>query len=236
MKVAALELKEHEAHPGSTVADFNPLAPFYRWMEWFTFGPFLWKCRLAFLPEMRSRKSALILGDGDGRFTARLLQDNPQIEVDAVDASEAMLRQLVRRAGANAVRVRTQLADARQLSFRAGNLDLVATHFFLRLPDHRRSRIAGKRASPQNDARRNLGNLRVRHSRHHFRPTLREPPGVCTVSRIQTPDRPDDPPPAESSQSSRRCRIRALKAPKLARRPLGERNVGARHRRNPAPD
>lgn len=131
MKVAALEFKEHEMHPGSTVADFNPLAPFYRWMEWFTFGPFLWKCRLAFLPEMRSRKSALILGDGDGRFTARLLQNNPQIEVDAVDASEAMLRQLVRRAGANAVRVRIQFADARQLNFRAGNLDLVATHFFL---------------------------------------------------------------------------------------------------------
>jgi ubiquinone/menaquinone biosynthesis C-methylase UbiE len=80
---------------------------------------------------MRSRKSALILGDGDGRFTARLLQDNPQIQVDAVDASEAMLRQLVRRAGANAVRARTRSADARQLSFPAANFDLVATHFFL---------------------------------------------------------------------------------------------------------
>lgn len=130
MKIATLESNENFYTP-DTVADFNRLAPFYRWMEWFTFGPFLWKCRLAFLPEMRSRKSALIIGDGDGRFAAQLLKDNPQIEVDAVDASEAMLRQLVRRAGHNAVRVRTQLADARRLSFPAGNFDLVATHFFL---------------------------------------------------------------------------------------------------------
>jgi len=73
-------------------ADFNRLAPFYRWMEWFTFGPFLWKCRIAFLPEMRSRKSALILGDGDGRFTARLLSDNPHILVNAVGGSTIVPR------------------------------------------------------------------------------------------------------------------------------------------------
>jgi ubiquinone/menaquinone biosynthesis C-methylase UbiE len=131
MKVATLELKERDAHAATTVADFNRLAPFYRWMEWFTFGPLLWKCRLAFLPEMRCRKSALILGDGDGRFAARLLKDNPQIEVDAVDSSDAMLRQLMRHADLNAVRVRTHWADARRLNFLAGSFDLIATHFFL---------------------------------------------------------------------------------------------------------
>jgi ubiquinone/menaquinone biosynthesis C-methylase UbiE len=60
-----------------------------------------------------------------------LLNHNPQIEIDAVDASDAMLRQLVHRAGRNAVRVRTQLADARRLNFPAGKFDLVAAHFFL---------------------------------------------------------------------------------------------------------
>jgi ubiquinone/menaquinone biosynthesis C-methylase UbiE len=131
MKGASLEFEEHEVHMPAAVADFNRLAPFYRWMEWFTFGPFLWRCRLAFLPEVRSRKCALILGDGDGRFTAQLLKENPQIEIEAVDASEAMQRQLMRRAGPNAVRVRPQLGDARQLNFVPGNFDLVATHFFL---------------------------------------------------------------------------------------------------------
>jgi ubiquinone/menaquinone biosynthesis C-methylase UbiE len=131
MKVATIELKEHELDMPDTIADFNRLVALYRWMEWLTFGPFLWECRLAFLPEMRCKKSALVLGDGDGRFTARLLRENPQIEIEAVDASEAMLRQLMRRAGHSAVHVRTHLADARQLDFLAGSFDLVATHFFL---------------------------------------------------------------------------------------------------------
>jgi ubiquinone/menaquinone biosynthesis C-methylase UbiE len=100
-------------------------------MEWLTFGPFLTRCRLAFLDELRSRKSALVLGDGDGRFTAQLLHVNPRIEVEAVDASEAMLRQLEGCAGSNAVRVRTNLADARNLNFASDRFDLVATHFFL---------------------------------------------------------------------------------------------------------
>jgi ubiquinone/menaquinone biosynthesis C-methylase UbiE len=131
MSGAILESKGQDVRPAGAVADFNRLAPFYRWMEWFTFGPLLQKCRLAFLPEMRCRKSALILGDGDGRFTARLLEDNPQVQIDAVDASDAMLRQLMRRAGHSAVRVRTHWADARQLNFPAGSFDLIATHFFL---------------------------------------------------------------------------------------------------------
>lgn len=130
MKIATLALKE-SLHGPDKVADFNRLASFYRWMEWFTFGPFLSNCRLAFLPELRSRQSALIIGDGDGRFAAQLLKANPQVEVCAVDASEAMLRQLLRRAGNHAVRIRTQLADARRLNFPPGNFDLVATHFFL---------------------------------------------------------------------------------------------------------
>jgi ubiquinone/menaquinone biosynthesis C-methylase UbiE len=80
---------------------------------------------------MRNRRAALILGDGDGRFTAQLLKQNPRIEVDAVDASDAMLRQLVRRTGSNAGRVRSHLADVRDLDPPRRKFDLVATHFLL---------------------------------------------------------------------------------------------------------
>ncbi len=131
MRTATIALKVQLANKAANAPNFNRLAPFYRWMEWFTFGPFLWRSRIAFLPEMRCRRSALILGDGDGRFAARLLEDNPQIHLNAVDASDAMLRSLVRRAGRHASRVRTQLADARQLNFQDRAFDLVATHFFL---------------------------------------------------------------------------------------------------------
>lgn len=112
--------------------DFNGLARAYRWMEWASFGPFLWWCRCAFLEEMRTRRRALVIGDGDGRFTARLLRANRAIELDAVDASDAMLRALAQRAGPNAARVRTICADARVFQPRsAAAYDLVVTHFFL---------------------------------------------------------------------------------------------------------
>jgi len=117
--------------------DFNRLAAPYRWMEYFTFGPWLSRCRYAFLPQLGACRRALVLGDGDGRFTARLLRANPAVSIDAVDASPAMLRALLHRAGPNAARVRTHLADVRHwqpatpLNDSDLPYDLIATHFFL---------------------------------------------------------------------------------------------------------
>lgn len=130
MKSATLEMNREQVLE-SRPADFNRLARIYRWLEWFSFGPLLWRCRCAFLDVMRDRHAALILGDGDGRFTARLLAENAEITVEAVDASGAMLQQLLHRAGRSAGRVCTRLADARQpIEFRQ-RFDLVVTHFFL---------------------------------------------------------------------------------------------------------
>lgn len=113
-------------------ANFDHLARAYRWMEWFSFGPWLWWCRTAFLPRMSRSRRALTFGDGDGRFTARLLALNPEIRIDAVDLSPAMLARLKQNAGANAPRVHTVLADARNWKPGSGEcFDLVYTHFFL---------------------------------------------------------------------------------------------------------
>jgi Methyltransferase domain len=112
-------------------ADFNRLARVYRWMEWASFGPFLWWCRCAFLHRLPSSRRALILGDGDGRFTARLLRDHPALRVDAVDASEAMLRSLAERALPNAQRLQAHHADARAWNPGRSDYDLIVTHFFL---------------------------------------------------------------------------------------------------------
>jgi SAM-dependent methyltransferase len=111
--------------------NFSPLAPFYRWMELASFGPFLQRCRCAFVDALADRRRALILGDGDGRFTARLLRANPEIQIDAVDASPAMLDELRRRAGLDANRVHTTCADARYWQPASPPYDLVVTHFFL---------------------------------------------------------------------------------------------------------
>lgn len=114
-----------------TAPDFDSLARLYRWMEWSTFGPYLGLCRRAFLGPMRRQNRALILGDGDGRFTARLLRENPLLRADAVDASPVMLRALVRRTGSHASRLNTSCIDVRQWRAGAATYDLIVTHFFL---------------------------------------------------------------------------------------------------------
>lgn len=119
--------------------NFNRLPRLYRWMELVSFGPWLWWCRCAFLGDLLTCRRAVVLGDGDRRFTARLLKANPAVQIDAIDASPAMLQSLVRRAGPHAGRIRTQVADARgwrpegRPAKSPENLpyDLVVTHFFL---------------------------------------------------------------------------------------------------------
>jgi SAM-dependent methyltransferase len=117
----------------SPAPNFDGLARPYRWMEVLTFGPWLWRCRCAFLDAMKASTSAMVLGDGDGRFTARLLDRNPAIRVDAVDISRTMLEVLRGRAGHQAGRVRAQVADARTWVPEGDGrcYDLVVTHFLL---------------------------------------------------------------------------------------------------------
>jgi hypothetical protein len=116
-------------------ADFDWLAGPYRWMEYFSFGPMLQRCRCAHLGRAAGARKALVLGDGDGRFTRRLLLQNPKVQVHAVDGSTAMLRAFLKRAGTNSGRVKTERADLREwvpdAAATDGKYDLVASHFFL---------------------------------------------------------------------------------------------------------
>lgn len=115
-------------------ANFDRIAAPYRWLEYLTFGPALTRCRNHFLPALADRRRALIFGDGDGRFTARLLASNPHLQADAVDFSPGMLTLLTRRAHAahptSATRLHTHIADARHF-VPTSRYDLVVTHFFL---------------------------------------------------------------------------------------------------------
>lgn len=116
----------------STAPNFDSLARVYRWMEYLSFGPMLERCRFHFLSECAGARHALVLGDGDGRFTARLLAINKKITIDAVDSSAAMLEELRRRADLNAgLRLRTIHADLRQWMPDASGYDLIVSHFFL---------------------------------------------------------------------------------------------------------
>ncbi|MDE3063263.1 MAG: class I SAM-dependent methyltransferase [Acidobacteriota bacterium] len=111
--------------------NFNRVARIYAPMEKLTFGPWLWRCRCCFIRELKTQRSGLVLGDGDGRFTANLLEENPLVLVDAVDASVEMLHKLRLNAGLRSARVRVHLADARAWVPEGSAYDLIATHFFL---------------------------------------------------------------------------------------------------------
>jgi SAM-dependent methyltransferase len=111
--------------------NFDCLARLYRWMEYFSFGPWLERCRCAFITDLKLRRRALVLGGGDGRFTARLLRANSNVQIDAIDISPAMLAALLRRAGSHAGRVRIHCVDLRDWLPAHPPCDLVVSHFSL---------------------------------------------------------------------------------------------------------
>jgi ubiquinone/menaquinone biosynthesis C-methylase UbiE len=110
--------------------NFDHVARPYRWLEYLSFGPWLARCRSAQLAHLTSARRALLLGDGDGRFLARLLAANPTVTADVVDSSRSMLMLLQRRLRGDHQRICLHHADA--LTWNpTGSYDLIVSHFFL---------------------------------------------------------------------------------------------------------
>ena len=135
---AASSIADRQALSQSEPPHFDRLAKPYRWLEYFSFGPLLQRTRLCWLHEISHCENALVLGDGDGRFTAALLTANPYIHVHAVDVSAAMLHLLSSRCGSHGQRITTEQADLRtwtpqavSAAENATRYDLIVTHFFL---------------------------------------------------------------------------------------------------------
>lgn len=111
---------------------FDRVARIYRWGEQLTFGPLLMRCRTAFLDTLSGMQHVLVLGDGDGRFTATALARYPKLHVTAVDSSPAMLQLLSKACREKQVedRLTTVLADARSF-VPESTVDAICAHFFL---------------------------------------------------------------------------------------------------------
>lgn len=102
-------------------------------MEYLTLGPALHRRRREFLKDIATAQSVLILGDGDGRFTADFLRRNTEALVDSVESSRSMAdlaAARIARAPNGPRRVRQLLDDARTVRL-MGSYDLAVTHFFL---------------------------------------------------------------------------------------------------------
>jgi SAM-dependent methyltransferase len=123
------------------------IAPIYAFGERLCFGGALQKRREEFLREARDARHAIVLGDGDGRFTAALLQSNEAVRVTYVDKSRRMIeeaRKRVARIGKEALeRVVFHCSDALTFSSEEARFDLIATHFLLDcLPEQNVQRLA----------------------------------------------------------------------------------------------
>ena len=105
----------------------DPIARYYRWLEYLGFGRALERRRNAFLADVAGSRRALALGEGDGRFLARLVAEM-RGTVDYIDLSPRMLDLARSRCGD---RVHYLAGDARTIPLRESEYDLIVTHFFL---------------------------------------------------------------------------------------------------------
>jgi len=109
----------------------DPIARWYRFFEYGAFGRELERRRFAFIAETAHCKHALMLGEGDGRFLERFLDQNPDATLDYVDSSAGMLSLARPRAGVHQARVSFHHADVLAWTPLRDNYDLIVTHFFL---------------------------------------------------------------------------------------------------------
>ena len=116
--------------PSPDQPSFDRVARLYRWAEYLALGPLLTRTRQHHLPQLSHCRRALVLGDGDGRFLARLLYLNPQLHALAIDTSATMLHLLRQRCAFAAPRLRTAQTSALTAD-PPPHTDLIVTHFFL---------------------------------------------------------------------------------------------------------
>jgi SAM-dependent methyltransferase len=113
-------------------ANFDVVARPYRLLEYATLGRLLERTRFNFLSHLSDARRVLVIGDGDGRFVAKLLETNAGVTATAVDTSREMLHLLAKRCAG--LEDRLQMVQQDALSFAEDNreqYDLIATHFFL---------------------------------------------------------------------------------------------------------
>ena len=108
------------------------IASTYRWLEYAAFGLALEQARFDFISRAAGARRVLILGEGDGRFLARLLGCNRYANVAVVESSARMIQLARERVPpAELSRVEFHHVDAVSQALPPGPFDLAVTHFFL---------------------------------------------------------------------------------------------------------
>lgn len=71
----------------------------YRWIEYAAFGRALERMRFEYLGHLARARRVLMMGEGDGRALARLLEIAPAARIDVIERSPEMVRLARARAG-----------------------------------------------------------------------------------------------------------------------------------------
>lgn len=107
------------------------IARIYERLERAAFGSALEQARFHYLREAAEARRVLILGEGDGRFLARLLESNRHASIVVVEMSERMIELAGQRLPiAERSRVEFYQIDATAHSLPDDPFDLAVTHFF----------------------------------------------------------------------------------------------------------
>ena len=108
----------------------DPIARWYRYLEYASFGSALHRRRCQFLPLLCDRRKVLMLGEGDGRFLAAFVRQIPEAEVDYADCSAKMQRLASRSVSPNS-KVRFHQCDLLTDALPGNGYDTIVSHFFL---------------------------------------------------------------------------------------------------------
>ena len=106
------------------------IAPLYEWFENAAFGGRLQAHRVAYLDAASGKQRALVLGDGDGRFTEALAARYPAMPIDSIEMSAGMVAQAGKRLSSNS-QVRVIQDDVFRVDLAVASYDVVFSHFFL---------------------------------------------------------------------------------------------------------
>lgn len=110
---------------------FDTIAHAYESLERITLANTLQSARTHCLPYLSDQKRGLLIGDGDGRFSERLLETLPEMHVDSIDISGKMLALAKQRVGRNAERFNPIQKDALLHEYPKYNYDFIGLHFCL---------------------------------------------------------------------------------------------------------
>lgn len=112
---------------------YDQLAGRYQLLEKLMFGSHLKRARTALLTSIPACRSALVLGDGDGRLLEALLTTQPECKITSIDQSQKMLEIQQERLSNHPRRdnVTWRQQDTREFEGFDHQFDLLVSAFFL---------------------------------------------------------------------------------------------------------